>query len=146
MRHNYRYFGSWVRQLRLKRGYSQRQVALAVGKSTSWVCELEKGRRGVRIQDPEFYIALAEYMNVPLGAVLDAANIPKTKEDQRHHSVYRMVRNRSIAQRIVKTIDELEKTSNSLEILSTDKGGRMRHLCQTLLIQIQDLKSALRLL
>ena len=144
--HNTVYFGSWVRKLRKQRGYSQKQLGMAVGKSHSWICELEKGRRGIRMSDPQFYIALAEYLNVPLNTVLDAANIPKNKKDIRYHAVYKMVRNRSIAQRIINITNALESTSKAINVETTDYGAKIRHLSETLQIQIQDLKSVLRMI
>jgi len=142
---NSRHFGSWVRQLRRKRGYTQTQLGLALGKTTSWVCEFEKGRRGIRSNEPQFYINLAEYMNVPLESVLSAANIPRTREDERHQAVYRMLRNKAKTGQIIGTIDALDKTADSLIVLTTDSNARIRHLCQTLQMQIVQLKTVLEL-
>jgi transcriptional regulator with XRE-family HTH domain len=143
---NYRHFGSWLRQIRKKRGYTQGQVAMAVGKSVSWICEFEKGRRGLTMNKSQFYISLAEYLNVPLEAVLNAANIPKNKDDARVHSVYTMIRNKALSNRIVSTVDALQDTTDLINVASMDSSAKLRHLGQTLQIQLTDLKSALRLL
>lgn len=146
IRHNSRYFGSWVRSLRKQRGYTQRQIARATGKSISWICEFEKGRRGLRLNDPEFFISLAEYLHVDISTVLEAANIPKTKDDERHKSVYTMFRNRALAQRVINTLDSLDDTCERLSALSMNSNGRIQHMCQILCIQLEDLKSALKLI
>jgi hypothetical protein len=110
------------------------------------MCEFEKGRRGLTLSDPQFFVCVADYLTVPIEAVLDAANIPKNKEDERFYTVYTMFRNKALSRRVIGSVDALNSTSDDLNVLTTNSNRRIRHLCQTLQSQIIELKSALQII
>jgi transcriptional regulator with XRE-family HTH domain len=144
---NYRidpkHFGKWIRKQRLKQGKNQTQLARALGKSVSWVCEFENGRRGKNIADPVFYTTLADYLDLPLDTVMQESNVPKTKYDARALNIYRLMKNKALSGRILNTVDALN--SGILELCASENIGSKhdRSVVHNLLANIQDLKSAL---
>jgi DNA-binding XRE family transcriptional regulator len=62
----YQAFGLAVRNARQKKGLTQSQCAEAMGVSTVWFCEMERGKAKVFLADALY---VASMLNVPLRAV-----------------------------------------------------------------------------
>jgi len=141
---NPRSFGAWVRKMRKKRKYTLRQLAAAVGYSTGWVCEFEKGRRGVRMSDPLFFMKLADYLQIPLDNVLTAAQLPKRVYEEKYVRVYQQIRNKTKATLIVESITEIEKNISQL-MSSNSLAGKNRDMVERLSIEMTKIKTALEI-
>jgi transcriptional regulator with XRE-family HTH domain len=77
-------FGRYLRNIRKSRGRKLKDVALAVGKTTSYICDLELGRRGTSRIDPLMIFKMADYLNVPVNEFLVRAGIV----DRETHNTY----------------------------------------------------------
>ena len=66
--------GAYIRELRLKRIGSQKDFARLMGISSAYICEVET--KGV-IPSREFLKKAADFLNVPLGALLKKSQAQK---------------------------------------------------------------------
>ncbi len=107
-----RRLGAFLREVRERRGFSLADIATATGRSRSYVCDVEAGRRGgTRI--PADIIALwAGYLNVPVSAIAEiqrARDSSAPTNTQRYRSYMRILRNRTRSLRIYKAVGELRE-------------------------------------
>jgi transcriptional regulator with XRE-family HTH domain len=59
---NIREMGTWLRRLRLDRGVRQQDVGAAIGRGIQYVCDVEQGRRGHRM-DPVIALLWCDYLH-----------------------------------------------------------------------------------
>jgi transcriptional regulator with XRE-family HTH domain len=93
-------FGSYLRSVRNKRGRTLKQVAIAMGKSTGYICDIELGRRGTARMDPMFIHRLADYLNFPANELLVRAGLVDRKLDAQYGDYYKIMRSKVRAMRV----------------------------------------------
>lgn len=59
---NIREMGAWLRKLRTDRGVRQQDVGAAIGRGIQYVCDVEQGRRGHRM-DPVIALLWCDYLH-----------------------------------------------------------------------------------
>jgi transcriptional regulator with XRE-family HTH domain len=110
-------FGKYLRSIRISRNMNQTQVAQAVGKSTAYICDLEKGRRGIHGKmNPLLLIQLADFLNVPVSEVLARAGLIDKELEAKYGQYFRILRSKMRAQRVGECIkgckDDIELLKN----------------------------------
>jgi transcriptional regulator with XRE-family HTH domain len=118
-----REIGAFLRAQREKRGRSLDDVALAINRSKTYVCDVEAGRRGGSKMPAEIVSMWAGYLNIPVAIIarmqfhdgikakIDTANIA------RRSTYMRILRSRTRSARIftaVKETRELLKETDDL--------------------------------
>ena len=94
-------FGKYLRSVRISRNMNQTQVAQAVGKSTAYICDLEKGRRGIPGKmNPLLLIKLADFLNVPVSEILARAGLIDKELEAKFGQYFRILRSKMRAQRV----------------------------------------------
>jgi transcriptional regulator with XRE-family HTH domain len=106
--------GKFIRRMRKHRKLKGVDLARALGKSPSYVCDLEKGRRGLRMS-PEVAVQIAEYLNIPLHQITSRHThlAPVTNTDKLHE-VYRAMRHKGRAKRVLVALESLDIELESL--------------------------------
>lgn len=116
------HIGGLLARLRKKQKITQRGVAEAINRSVSYVCDVEKGRRGIRAMDPIVLLTWAEYLNYPIGNILVHAGYVEQEFDERYGSYIRILRSKRRAQQVgtairgaKETLDEIKKLTEGTD-------------------------------
>lgn len=81
----YRTIGGKIKDAREKSGFSQQQLANAIGKKTStYITFIESGRRKVSLEDLE---EIAKVLNQPLNFFLEKASAQEEVKDQLYYAL-----------------------------------------------------------
>ncbi len=79
--------GNYLRKVRLDRGHTLREVGDALGRGTSWVSDVEHGRRGSRM-DPVIAALWADFLAIDAQPLLDSIGLSGERAELsrvRHH-------------------------------------------------------------
>ena len=99
--------GKFIRRVRKMRKLKQIDLARAIGRSNQYVCDLEKGRRGTRLS-PEMAVLIADYLQVPLNQLISQhIHLAPITSTDKLNQIYRAVRHKSRAKRIMLALDGL---------------------------------------
>jgi len=99
--------GKFIRRVRKMRKLKQIDLARAIGRSNQYVCDLEKGRRGTRLS-PEMAVMIADYLQVPLNQLISQhIHLAPITSTDKLNQIYRAVRHKSRAKRIMLALDGL---------------------------------------
>lgn len=100
-------FGQFLHEVRKKRGLRLKDVAQACGKSTAYICDLEKGRRGYTRVDPEMLITIAKYLHIPMSALVSRLDYVDNENEKKHLDYIKLLRSKSRASMVVKDLEEI---------------------------------------
>lgn len=110
-----RRLGSFLKSVRERRKYTLGDIAVAIGRSKTYVCDVESGRRGGSRMPADVVAQWAAYLDIPVSAVAEkqrklAKGEPNAiSNTQRYRSYMRILRNRSRSTRIYKAVIELRE-------------------------------------
>lgn len=108
-----RALGAFLREMREKRKKSLGDMATALGRSKSYVCDIEAGRRGGSRLPAEVVVVWASYLDIPVAAVaekqrvLESAKRPEVTSTQRYRSYMKILRNRKRSNRIYTAVSTM---------------------------------------
>ena len=137
-------FGRYLKRVRVARHLKQKDVGAAIGKSTAYICDLEKGRRGVVGSiNPLILIQLADYLNVPVSEILYRAGVIDKELEARYGQYYKILRSKIRAQRVGKCLESCKNDVERLIIVTNGTGGEVGELLNVLQSRILELDSAL---
>ena len=112
---NEKSLGKFIRRVRKMRKLKQVDLARAIGRSNQYVCDLEKGRRGTRLS-PELAVIIADYLQVPLNQLVSQhIHLAPITSTDKLNQIYRAVRHKSRAKRIMLSLDALFLAVNELK-------------------------------
>jgi transcriptional regulator with XRE-family HTH domain len=118
-----RELGAFLRSTRERRKRTLEDVALAIGRSKTYVCDVEAGRRGGSKMPADIVSMWAGYLNIPVATIAKMQNHEGVKADEtaanmaRRSTYMRILRSRSRSARIftaVKETRELLKVTDGL--------------------------------
>lgn len=133
--------GRFIKRARKARNLKLRQVADAIGKSPQYICDIEKGRRGQNMH-PLLAVKLAEFLNVPIAAILNRAGVIIDENEVKYKQILRLTRNNLQSTRILNTFSNAYDAIERLKTL-TEVGSPAKKLVQTLGDLVRELDSAL---
>lgn len=102
--------GAFLKGVRERRGYAIGDIAVAIGRSKTYVCDVENGRRGGSRMPADVVSMWAAYLDIPVSAVAERqrrGEVGAITNTQRYRSYMRILRNRSRSTRIYKAVTEL---------------------------------------
>lgn len=97
-----RILGDFLKTRRLKMGLSLGDVATAIGRSKSYVCDVENGRRGGSTMPAAIVAQWAEYLEIPVEQIAKKQELP-TKgriRTQNYRSYMKILRSRKRSERL----------------------------------------------
>jgi transcriptional regulator with XRE-family HTH domain len=107
--------GKYIRRVRKHRKLKAVDLARALGKSPSFVCDLEKGRRGLRLS-PHIAVQISEYLNVPLKDITSRSfHLSPVTNTDKLNEIYRAMRHKGRAKRIIIALDAMKKEVSELK-------------------------------
>ena|SRR5690349_19033389 len=115
-------FGKILRSYRIKKNLTQQDVGNAIGRTHSFVCELEKGKRGSK-RDPILIVKLSEYLEIPIGLLLDASNLNINENSEEFKKYLKITRNKVKSKRVAdgfRSVKELIEGLLAAETLLTE--------------------------
>ena len=137
--------GKFIRRIRKHRKLKQTDLARAIGRSNQYVCDLEKGRRGLRMS-PELALTIADYLQVPLNQLIShhVELSPITNTDKLNQ-IYRAIRHKTRAKRIMLALEGLLNASDELkdEVLQKRVTPRGENIIFRVGSLVKDLQTAL---
>jgi len=136
-------FGSYLRSVRIKRKRKLKEVALAIGKSPGYICDLELGRRGTSRIDPMLLHTLANFLNVPVNEFLVRAGHIDRKLDAQYGDFYKLMRSKVRAQRVGELISGVKSDINALKTAPNAGKNGMSEVLFSLENHILELESTL---
>ncbi len=104
--------GAYLKEQRIRRKISLGDIALAVGRTKSYVCDVENGRRGGSRMTAELVALWADYLDIPVSSIVERQK-PKDNPptivvaSPRYHSYLRILRNKKRSKRIHKAITDM---------------------------------------
>jgi transcriptional regulator with XRE-family HTH domain len=104
--------GAFLKGVRERRGYTLGDIAVAVGRSKTYVCDVESGRRGGSRMPADIVALWAAYLDIPVSAVAERQRRGEANaisNTQRYRSYMRILRNRNRSTRIYKAVTELRQ-------------------------------------
>jgi len=107
-----RRLGAFLKQVRERRGYTLADISIAVGRSKTYVCDVESGRRGGSHMPAEIVAQWAAYLDIPVSAIAERqrrAPSDALSNSQRYRSYMRILRNRTRSTRIYKAVTTLRQ-------------------------------------
>lgn len=106
--------GKFIRRIRKHRKLKQTDVARAIGRTSAFVCDLEKGRRGANLSE-NVAMQLAEYLNVPYSQLISYhPKLAPTTNTDKLNQVYRAIRHKGRAKRIMLSLEGIQKVFSEL--------------------------------
>ena len=107
--------GKFIRRVRKARKIKGSQLARAIGKSNAYVCDLEKGRRGQNIS-PEMAMQIADYLQIDAAQLFaHHPNLAPVTNTSKLNQIYRAIRHKSRAKRILLSLEGLQKVVDELK-------------------------------
>lgn len=104
--------GAFLKNVRERRGYTLADIAVAIGRSKTYVCDVESGRRGGSRMPADIVAQWAAYLDIPVSAVAERqrrGDPNAISNTQRYRSYMRILRNRTRSTRIYKAMTELRE-------------------------------------
>jgi transcriptional regulator with XRE-family HTH domain len=103
--------GLFLREVRERRHLSLGDISIAIGRSKTYVCDVESGRRGGSRMPPDVVTQWAAYLDIPVSAIAERqrvrGDVGAITNTQRYRSYMRILRNRTRSTRIYKAVSEL---------------------------------------
>lgn len=104
--------GAYLKEMRLKRKISLGDMALALGRNKSYVCDVEAGRRGGSKLTAEMVATWADYLDIPVTSILERQKPKETPTNiiitsTKYRSYLRILRNKKRSKRIHKAITDM---------------------------------------
>jgi transcriptional regulator with XRE-family HTH domain len=102
--------GAFLKSVRLKRGYSLGQVAKALDKSRSWVCDVEAGRRGGAHLTGHHISLWADYLNIPVVSIVERQKLSDQEDlsPAKYRHYYKILRNKRRSAVMLSAVNELQ--------------------------------------
>jgi transcriptional regulator with XRE-family HTH domain len=104
--------GAYLKEMRIRRKISLGDMALAVGKTKSYVCDVENGRRGGSRMAADMVALWADYLDIPVSSIVERQRQKETPPNiiitsPRYRSYLRILRNKKRSKRIHKAITDM---------------------------------------
>jgi transcriptional regulator with XRE-family HTH domain len=106
--------GAYLKEMRLKRKISLGDMALALGKTKSYVCEGEAGRRGGSKLPAELVATWADYLDISVTSIVERQKPKETPTpviitSTKYRSYLRILRNKKRSERVHKAISDMRE-------------------------------------
>jgi transcriptional regulator with XRE-family HTH domain len=134
-------FGKFLARVRRKRNKTQKEVGLAIGKSTAYVCDIERGRRGA--PGPWTLMQISDYLNIPSTELYVKAGIIDKGIESRYGQYFKILRSKMRAQRVGKVIEGAKNDVEALKTETNGVGGEVSQLVISLQNRILELETVL---
>jgi transcriptional regulator with XRE-family HTH domain len=104
--------GTYLRDARKRRGLRLADVANAIGRTTQFVCDIEKGRRGGRWLQAQTVAMWAGYLEIPVSTIADLQRGSvddwlQSEDSQRYRDYLRILRNREHSRMLLNAVTAL---------------------------------------
>jgi transcriptional regulator with XRE-family HTH domain len=104
--------GAYLKEMRVRRKISLGDMALAVGKTKSYVCDVENGRRGGSRMAADLVALWADYLDIPVSSIVERQKQKETPTNiiiasPKYRSYLRILRNKKRSKRIHKAITDM---------------------------------------
>jgi transcriptional regulator with XRE-family HTH domain len=106
--------GAYLKEMRVKRKISLGDMALALGKTKSYVCDVEAGRRGGSKLTADLVVTWADYLDIPVSSIAERQKQKETPvnviiKTTKYRSYLRILRNKKRSERIHKAITDMRE-------------------------------------
>ena len=134
--------GVLLAKVRKKQNRKQKDVAAALNKTVAYICDIEKGRRGQRM-DPLLLMRWADYLNLPITVVLTHAGIIDEEYEAKYGQFLKLLRSKTRAKRVGICIDGARKDLDALKIETGILFPTVTDLVKSLELRIVELETTL---
>jgi transcriptional regulator with XRE-family HTH domain len=137
-------FGQFIKRIRINQGLTLAQVANAIGFTPQYVCDIEHGRRGANLRT-KVLLMLADYLKIDPNIMFKNANVQEDIDDPRLKGVYKAVHNKGRAERIIRSLQEVEQCVDEIMMHSNEYSYTIGKRLKTLKSLVRELSMAIEL-
>lgn len=132
--------GKYLRQLRKKRKLPLRVVAAYVKVSTSYLSDIEFGRRLNNNPNPELLVAFADFFKVPVTTFLEKGGYEVEAHKEQYKDFVKVVRNKKKATFMVEKLGIMRELVTNLDLAAVSMPS-IRGTVKNLMITLGELES-----
>lgn len=133
--------GKFIRALRKDRKLKLADVGRGVGRSAAYICDVEKGVRGIR-PNPIFLVKLADYFEVPVTTMLEKGGIVIDEDNENYKMYLKITRSKTRSELMNQRFTVLFELLDELET-ATVNIAPLRRLVEKTINAGRELQSAI---